>query len=70
MSASYKPKEGVKMPDSEAKKKWMAENTTIIKAKLNHNTDKDILKFIEKTPNVAGLIKSALREYMKNHPEE
>ena len=58
------------MPDSEAKKRWMAENTTIIKAKLNHNTDKDILEYIEGSASVAGIIKAAIREYMKNHPKE
>ena len=31
------------MPDSEAKRRWMAQNTTFIGLKLNNNTDADIL---------------------------
>ena len=31
------------MPDSEAKRRWMAENTTFIGLKLNNRTDADIL---------------------------
>ena len=57
------------MPDSEAKKRWMAENTTVIRVKLNHNTDKDIMEYIKGVASIAGLIKVAIREYMKNHPK-
>ena len=31
------------MPDSEAKRRWTAENTTFIGLKLNNRTDADIL---------------------------
>lgn len=35
------------MPDSEAKRQWMAKNTTFIGLKLNNNTDTDILAALE-----------------------
>lgn len=35
------------MPDSEAKRRWMAENTTHIGIKLNNRTDADILTALE-----------------------
>ena len=35
------------MPDSEAKRQWMAQNTTFIRSKLNNNTDADILAALE-----------------------
>lgn len=58
------------MPDSEAKKRWMKENTTVIRVKLNHNTDAEIVEYIKNVDSVAGLIKKALREYIKNHQED
>ena len=56
-----------KMPDSEAKKKWIRENTTMIHIKLNHNTDKDLLAFFETLDNRAGFIKQLCRDYLKEH---
>ena len=35
------------MPDSEATRQWMAQNTTFIGLKLNNNTDADILAALE-----------------------
>ena len=55
------------MPDSEAKKKWIRENTTMIHIKLNHNTDKDLLAFFETLDNRAGFIKQLCRDYLKEH---
>ena len=56
------------MPESEAKKAWMKANTVQATAKLNRNTDADIIDYFgDKIP--ASVIKAALREYMKNHPE-
>lgn len=57
------------MPDSEAKKKWIRENSTIISIKYMNRSDADILDFLEGKPK-ATIIKAALREYMKNHPEQ
>lgn len=57
------------MPDSEAKKAWMRANTVMAAVKLNRNTDKDIIDFFGDKIS-ASVIKAALREYIKNHPEE
>ena len=54
------------MPDSEAKKRWMKENTTVIRVKLNHNTDAEIVEYIKAVDSVAGLIKKALKEYIQD----
>ena len=62
-------KEGSRMPESAAKKKWMRENTTVITVKFTHNTEKDLLDFLSDKPK-ATIIKEALREYMANHPGE
>lgn len=35
------------MPDSEAKRQWMAQNTAFIGLKLNNKTDADILAALE-----------------------
>ena len=56
------------MPDSEAKRKWRKENTTTVTVKLNHNTDPDILGYLDGKP-IATTIKLALREYMERHPD-
>ena len=57
------------MPDSEAKKKWMKENSKIVSFKMMNKSDKDIMDFLEGRPT-ATTIKAALREYMKTHKEE
>ena len=49
------------MPESEAKKMWMKENTTQIKLKLTNNTDKDILEKLSTIPNKQGYIKELIR---------
>ena len=56
------------MSDSEAKKAWMKANTTMISVKMVNKGDADILQFLEGKQK-ATIIKAALREYMKNHPE-
>lgn len=33
--------------------------------KLNRNTDKDILEWLDSVPNMAGAIKTAIREHIK-----
>lgn len=57
------------MPDSEAKKKWMKDNSKIISIKMMLKSDKDILDFLADKPT-ATTVKLALREYMANHKEE
>ena len=53
------------IPDSEAKKKWIKENTTFIGLKLNHNTDSDILAALDpkkpKQTQVKKLIRNAIK---------
>ena len=52
------------MPESEAKKKWMRENTTFIGLKLNHNTDSDILEALQgkqKQTEIKRLLRIALQ---------
>lgn len=49
------------MPDSPAKKKWVAEHTTRIVMNLNHNTDADILQKLESVDSKQGYIKSLIR---------
>lgn len=56
-------KEGCKMPDSEAKKKWIKDNTVFIGLKLQKKTDADILAFLDGKPKQTT-IKTALREYI------
>ena len=57
------------MPESEAKKAWMKKNTTVVSVKFNHNTESDLLRYLEGKP-AATIFKLALREYIKNHSEE
>jgi len=56
------------MPDSDAKRRWRKEHTTTLTVKLNHNTDRDILDFMQGKA-AATTIKAALREYIERHPE-
>ena len=62
------------MPDSEAKKRWDKANVLYVSIKLfrevnGKQNDQDIIDFL--SDKVRGeVIKLALREYMKNHPNE
>ena len=52
------------MPDSEAKKTWIKENTTFIGLKLNHNTDADLLEALQgkqKATEIKKLMRIALQ---------
>lgn len=57
------------MPESEAKTRWMRENSTNLTIKFMHKSDADILAFLEGKTK-ATIIKEAIREYMANHPNE
>ena len=57
------------MPDSEAKRRWDAENTVLISIKFQRKTDQDCIDFLE-GKNKRDTICSALREYIENHKEE
>ena len=50
------------MPDSEAKKRWVRENTTRIVMNLNHHTDQDVLACLREQPSIQGYIKRLIRE--------
>lgn len=53
------------MPDSDAKKAWMAANTTQVTLKLNNRTDADILAALEgkqKQTEIKRLIREALKK--------
>ena len=57
------------MAESEAKKKWMKENTTFIGLKLNHNTDSDILEALQgkqKQTEIKRLLRIALQSEKQN----
>ena len=58
--------------DSEAKKRWDKENTTMVSIKFQNKTDGDIIGFLDsdKTRTKQMIIKDALREYIANHKEE
>ena len=60
---------GDPMPDSEAKKRWIKENSKIVTIKMMNKGDKDIMDYLEDKPT-ATTIKAALREYMQNHPDK
>lgn len=57
------------MPDAPSKRKWDAENTVQIHVKFQRKKDQDCIDFLE-GKNKRDTICAALREYMKNHPEE
>lgn len=51
------------MPDTEAKRRWDAQNTAIVTLKLNLRTDADILSALEGKPKqteIKRLLRSAL----------
>lgn len=61
------------MPDSDAKRKWMEENSIVFSVKIMRRTEADLVEFFEKRmaqgERRGTIVKTALREYMKNHPE-
>ena len=50
------------MPDSAAKKAWVAANTTRVVMNLNHNTDNDVLEKLAQVDSKQGYIKRLIRE--------
>ena len=57
------------MPESQAKKDWMKENTTMVSVKMTNKGDADILAFLQGKAK-ATVIKAALREYMERHDQK
>lgn len=62
------------MPEREAKKAWMKENSIMITVRLMRRTEDDIVSYLDKMQEKGiargALIKAALREYMNNHKED
>ena len=61
--------EGGEKKTSAAKYKWMLENSKTFQVRVMKRTEPDLWDYLQgKQP--APLFKAALREYMKNHPDE
>ena len=59
------------MPQKESQTRWENEHTTRMTFKFNHNTDADIIDYLNSVPSKLGAVKSALRDQMaKNKKEE
>ena len=54
---------------SQAKQDWMKANSRMVSVRIMKNTEADIYEFLQ-DKEAATIIKKALREYMKNHPED
>ena len=57
------------MPDSEAKKKWIAENSVVYTVKFMRRTDQDVIDFLQ-GKNRRNTILEVVRYYMEHHKEE
>lgn len=57
------------MPDSEAKKRWAAQNAYIMTVKLMRKTDSDVIEFLD-GKNKRDTILEVVRFYLANHREE
>lgn len=61
------------MPLSEARKRWDKENTVVFSVKFFNKSDAEILALfdreLERGNKKARVIKTALEEYIQNHPE-
>lgn len=64
------PNKSTGKPDSEAKKRWIRENTKMVTIKLMKKSDADIIAYLSAVPT-GPTIKAALREYIaKNQIDE
>ena len=50
-----------------AQERYDRENTVRVTIKLNKKTDAEIIEMLSSAPSKQGLIRSALKEYRKNH---
>ena len=57
------------MPDSIKKKEWIKNNTIQATIKINRNQDPDIINYFGGKVTSSD-IRTALKEYIKNHPQE
>lgn len=58
------------MPDSEAKKKWIRENTVQYGLKLQRKGDSDLIEYLQPLKNRNGEIKRLLRAAIKRENQE
>ena len=58
------------MPDSEAKKKWIRENTVQYGLKLQRKGDSDLIEYLQPLKNRNGEIKRLLRAAIKREEQE
>jgi len=54
------------MAESDAHKKWVKENTVFVGIRLQKNTDKDIIDYLDGKQNQTEF-KKAIRYYIKNY---
>ena len=54
----------------DANARYNAKHTQFIGLKLNRNTDKDILEWLDKQESKQGAIKTAVRYFLASHPEK
>ena len=54
---------------SEAKQKWLKENSKVFGVRVMKNTEQNLWDFLQ-GKEASAVFKAALREYMKNHKEE
>ena len=57
------------MPDSEAKKKWMKENSVTFAIKFMKKTDQDVIDYLQ-SRNKRDTILEVVRYYIEHHKEE
>lgn len=55
---------------SEAKQKWMKDNSKMYGVRVMINTEKDLYDFLQAQKTPSAIFKIALREYMENHKSE
>ena len=70
MSAVYYRNEVLSIPETEARKKWVRENTSFFAMKLNNNTDADIIEKLESVPNRQGYVKAVIRQDIAQNDKE
>lgn len=59
----------MKMPDSEAKKRWIAENCVIYTIKFMRKNDQDVIDFLN-GKNRRDTICEVVRYYIEHHRED
>lgn len=54
------------MAESEAKRKWFAENTVCVNIRINRNQDPELFDLLTKAENKSGIIRKLLNQAMEN----